>query len=54
MAFWRRLKDRITGRSDSDLDRELHAHLDIEGEEQQGAGLPDDEARFAAGARSAT
>lgn len=48
MAFWRRLTDRITGRSDQDLYRELRAHLELEAEDQQEAGLPPDEARYAA------
>ncbi len=48
MSFWRRLRDRLSGRSDQDLERELRAHLDLETEEQQEAGVPPDEARYAA------
>jgi hypothetical protein len=48
MSFWRRWLDRFTGRADRDLDRELRAHLDLEAEEQQEAGLPPVEARHAA------
>jgi hypothetical protein len=48
MSVWKRLLDRFTGRSDHDLDRELHAHLELEAEEQQDAGLPPEEARYVA------
>jgi len=48
MSSWRRLVERFTGRADSELDRELRAHLEAEAEEQQEAGLPPDEARYAA------
>src|SRR5436309_555141 len=48
MSSWRRLLERFTGRADSELDRELRAHLEAEAEEQQEAGLPPDEARSAA------
>jgi len=48
MSSWRRLLERFTGRADSELDRELRAHLEAEAEEQQEAGLPPDEARYAA------
>ncbi|MGH9629153.1 MAG: permease prefix domain 1-containing protein, partial [Bryobacteraceae bacterium] len=48
MTFWRRLKDRITGCSDQDLDRELRTHLQLETEEQQEAGLSQEDARYAA------
>src|SRR5436309_9973087 len=48
MSSWRRLLERFTGRADSDLDREIRAHLELEAEEQQEAGLPPDEARSAA------
>ena len=48
MNWWRKLADRIAGRSDLDLDRELRAHLDLEAEEQQESGLPSGEARHAA------
>jgi macrolide transport system ATP-binding/permease protein len=40
---WRRLKQ-----SEHDLDRELRSHLELEAEERQEAGLPPDQARFAA------
>ena len=40
---WRRAKSR-----EADLDRELRAHLDQEAEEQQAAGLTEDQARYAA------
>src|SRR5258706_12499949 len=33
---------------DDDLDRELQTHLDLEAEEQREAGLPADQARYAA------
>lgn len=42
MRWWRRRKQ------DEDLDRELRAHLELEAEEQQDAGLPPVEARYAA------
>src|SRR5688572_12100752 len=45
---WRQWMDRLTGRADHDLERELRADLDLEAEEQQEAGLPPDEARYAA------
>ncbi len=48
MSLWRRFVERVTGRADRDLDRELRAHLDLETEEQQESGLPSDEARYAA------
>jgi predicted permease len=48
MSFWRRLRDRISGHADRDLDRELRAHLELETEEQQGRGVRADEARYAA------
>lgn len=48
MPFWRQLIERITGRSDRDLDRELRAHLELESEEYEVAGLPPDQAGFAA------
>jgi predicted permease len=48
MSFWRRLTNRITGRSDRDLDREICAHLDLEEEEQRDAGLPPEDASRAA------
>jgi putative ABC transport system permease protein len=35
-------------RRENDLDRELRDHLDLEAEEQQEAGLPSNEARYAA------
>src|SRR5712692_687685 len=48
MSFWRSWMERVTGRADRDLDRELRAHLDLEAEEQQESGLPSGEARHAA------
>ena len=39
MRWWRRRKQ------EEDLDRELHAHLDLETEERREAGLPLDEVR---------
>src|SRR5713226_4509774 len=48
MSFWRSWMERVTGRADHDLDRELRAHLDLEAEEQQESGLPSDGARYAA------
>src|SRR5437773_7918779 len=48
MSYWRRLLRRFTRPADQDLDRELRAHLELEAEEQQDAGLPPDEARYAA------
>src|SRR5436190_5107319 len=42
------LLDRLRGRADRDLDRELRTHLDLEAEEQLDAGLPPDRARSAA------
>lgn len=48
MEFWRRLKQRITGRAQLDLDRELRSHLDLETEERLDDGLSREEARYAA------
>lgn len=48
MFFLRRLLERLSGRADRDLDRELRAHLELETEEQQEAGLPREQARYAA------
>src|SRR5215472_1955156 len=48
MPFWRNLRDRISGHTDQDLDRELRAHLEAEVEEQQESGLAAEEARYAA------
>jgi len=48
MSFWRRLWNRITGRSDRDLDREIRSHLELETEQQQETGLPQEEARYSA------
>ena len=48
MSFWRQLWNRITGRADRDLDREIRSHLELETEQQQETGLPQEEARFAA------
>jgi putative ABC transport system permease protein len=45
MVFWRRLLERSTGRADRDLDRDYALGP---GDEQQGAGLPPEEARYAA------
>ena len=42
MGWWRRRK------REEDLDRELRAHLELETEDQRDAGLPLDEARYAA------
>ena len=47
MPFWQRFIDRLTGRADRDLARELRDHLDLEAEEQQQSGLPSDEAHRA-------
>jgi putative ABC transport system permease protein len=48
MAIWKRFTDRITGRADRDLERELRAHLDLEAAEQQEHGAPPEQARYAA------
>jgi putative ABC transport system permease protein len=48
MLFWKRFTNWISGRADRELDRELRAHLESEAEEQQQAGLPPGEARYAA------
>lgn len=40
---WRRRKER-----EQDLERELRSHLELEAEEQREAGLPRDQARYAA------
>src|SRR5713226_6996579 len=48
MSFWRSWMERVTGRADHDLDRELRAHLELEAEEQRESGLPSGEARYAA------
>ena len=48
MAWWQQWMDRITGRAERDLDRELRAHLDLEDEEQQESGLRPSEAGYAA------
>jgi predicted permease len=42
MKWWRRRN------LEKDLDRELRSHLELEAEEQQDAGLPADQARYAA------
>lgn len=47
MSF-RHFRDRIAGRSDQDLERELRAHLELEAEEQRESGIPPDEAPYAA------
>jgi putative ABC transport system permease protein len=48
MRLWKRFTDWLTGRADRDLDRELRSHIDLEAEEHQEAGIPPDEARYAA------
>ena len=48
MAFWRNLRDRISGRADRDLDRELQAHLDLEAEELRNTGLSERDAQYTA------
>ena len=48
MLFWRSLRDRISGRADQDLDRELRDHLDLEAEELRRTGLSERDARYAA------
>jgi predicted permease len=48
MSIWKHLKNRLTGRAGSDLDRELQAHLDLEAAEQRESGLRPDQARYAA------
>src|SRR5215471_16066138 len=48
MPFWRNLRDRISGHTDQDLDRELRAHLEAEAEQQQDSGLAAEQARYAA------
>jgi predicted permease len=47
MSIWQRLLTRFRG-VDRDLDRELRDHLELETREQQEAGLPREEARYAA------
>jgi hypothetical protein len=48
MSIWKHLRNRIAGRAEHDLDREVHTHLDLEAEEQEESGLPPTEARYAA------
>src|SRR5215510_3949742 len=48
MLWWRRLVNRLTGRADSDLERELRTHLELEAEERQDEGLRPEEARYSA------
>src|SRR6058998_518765 len=52
MRWWRSIGDWLPWssrqRREEDLDREIRAHLELEAEEQQEAGLPPDEARYAA------
>jgi predicted permease len=48
MPSWWQFIERFTARFDRDLDRELRAHLELETEDQQEAGLPREEARYAA------
>ncbi|MDE3180081.1 MAG: ABC transporter permease [Acidobacteriota bacterium] len=52
MSFWRRIKSwwpwsRLRAR-EVDLERELQTHIELEAEEQSEAGVPPEEARFAA------
>jgi hypothetical protein len=42
-VFWRRRRER-----EDELDRELRSHLELEAEEQQEAGVPSEEAHYAA------
>jgi putative ABC transport system permease protein len=35
VSWWRRLVQRVTGRADADLDREIRAHLEAEADDQQ-------------------
>ncbi len=46
MGWWRRWSSRQ--RREEELDRELRAHLELEAEEQQEAGVTSEEARYAA------
>ncbi|MEX2302035.1 MAG: ABC transporter permease [Bryobacterales bacterium] len=48
MPIWNQFRNWISGRADRDLERELRAHLDMEGEEQQESGLAAEDARYAA------
>src|SRR5438105_2813702 len=48
MTLWKRLSDRLRGRADRDLDRELRTHLELESEEHRDSGLAPDQARYAA------
>lgn len=48
MRVWQRLRNRISGRADRDLEREIRAHLELEAEDQQDAGLAPEAARYAA------
>jgi len=52
-GLWRRIRGwapwlRQRQEREADLERELRSHLDVEAEEQQDAGLPPEEARYAA------
>ena len=48
MTLWNRLLERLRGRADRDLDRELRNHLELETQEHRDRGLPLDQARYAA------
>jgi hypothetical protein len=47
MTSWKRFANWITGRADRDLERELRAHLDLESDEQQEAGIAPEDTRHA-------
>jgi predicted permease len=44
MSWWRHWLDRLAGRADADLTREIRAHLEAEADEQRAAGLSADRA----------
>ncbi len=48
MRAWKQFARWVTGRADSDIERELRAHLDLEAEEQAQSGTPPREAAYAA------
>src|ERR1700686_5114748 len=49
MSLWQRLSRVLDRRqAEDDLARELRAHLELEAEERREAGLPPEEARYAA------
>src|SRR6266403_3636088 len=49
VSWWRKAPNKLTRRSrERDLDREIRAHLDLETEDQAAAGVPPDEAPYAA------